>query len=126
MIDNQIDWVAVAEFLESAKARIADPVNWCTKDFAQSVVDGRIYPIAADDPRACRFCAVGAFNAEYHLRGNDDVTATARQELYAANARMFESSIYGTNDWHGHVAVMGVYDEAIKVARTKAKEAIAA
>lgn len=134
MNDNQIDhidWTAVADFLESAQNRIKDSVNWCKADFAQSVIDGRIYAVETDDPRACRFCAMGAFAAERHLQDITDESyyspvGQARRLLHVTNERINARSIFFINDVFGHTAVMGVYDEAIKVARTKAKEAIAA
>lgn len=94
---TQVDADPVVLALVRAKARIADPKNWC-RDGDNSYRPGET------------FCALLACKP-----GDGSMTT-----LSNAARELFDRSVIEVNDTLGHAAVMQVYDKAIDMARARA------
>lgn len=94
--------MTTADKLRAAKALIEDPAHWCQGHYALNA-DGA--DISAGDPRAVKWCAIGACN---HLGMTDKTT----DYLYRSSG----SPVTLINDLEGHAAVLALFDRAIELA----------
>jgi hypothetical protein len=73
MDEQQLAWRAIV-LLAGALDLLADPKRWTRKGYA---LDSRGRPVRVDDPRARRFCAIGAvLYSEHRLSGEPIPVAT--------------------------------------------------
>ena len=114
---------SVADVLRAAKERISDPKSWCRGAFAKAEDRRHVAPTS---DRACRWCAIGAMQAE---------TAVLTQRVQAG--RLLDQAmsdlvsrdfvlVTGVNDGIGqptklprresHRLVLRIYDRAIQLA----------
>ena len=109
----------VTEVLIRARRRITDKRRWMRFSRATAGPNGDRRVCLDGDPRAVRWCALGAVGAE---------TSTARatrtggwsirmdRALYDAAVERLEAvaDVAGTNDRRGHAAVLALFDQAIR------------
>jgi hypothetical protein len=116
--------------LERAFKRIEDPAGWCQGSTAEDA-DGK--PVTANNPSACRWCAVGALLAEcgaaslwdsrlptaYHSAR--DVLDAAAMKIIAGMPGRQCISIVPANDWPGidHDKIKTMFTIAIASAKDK-------
>lgn len=94
------------EILKAARARIADPQNWCQGWFAH---DERGQSLDYNDPEACSWCAVGALRRE-----GERWNRGAYKALWAQLPAGYDH-VSDYNDDYGvtHADVLALYDRAI-------------
>lgn len=111
-IENQIKVVAT---LKSGKAKIADPKNWTTDEYARDK-NGR--DVSCTSAEATCFCSVGALAnvMNVHSEHENRVQWECIKQL---NACSDGDTIYDYNDSHTHAEVMEVWDRAIQKAEDK-------
>jgi hypothetical protein len=98
--------VKPSELLTQARDLIADENNWTTVFYARGE-DGE--PLDTGfDPRAVRFCAVGACD---RTRASEAWLRRAAKELFPTM-----SGPASVNDRLGHAAAMQMFDRAIEIA----------
>ena len=110
-----------AELLRAARERIADKEHWAQGRLA---VDARNREVPPNDPRAERWCAIGAlcrvadapntsrlWTEPGAPRVYGHLIAAAEDEL--GNAQDSLEAVMGINDGPGHRAVLRLYDRAI-------------
>jgi hypothetical protein len=95
--------VTPLEILRAARAKIADPANWCQNNGAQ---DGDGNPVRVHSPAAQRWCIYGALEA-VNVLGDDDSLA-----LFALR-HSCDDLLALFNDNHTHTEVLAVFDRAI-------------
>jgi hypothetical protein len=99
--------MTVVEILRAARERIEDPERWCRGAFAKTASGT---PVEPWEPEAERWCAVGAVVA---VQARHEEALRARLLLDDAS---YADSATATNDHSRHVAVLRMYDRAIKSA----------
>jgi hypothetical protein len=106
------------EVLIRARARISDKRRWMRYGLASEGPNGRRLVCAPGDPRAVRWCAVGALEAEVTTArtGPKGWRFTLDEPLYAhAMSRLHQvGDVMRTNDRLGHAAVLALFDTAIR------------
>lgn len=101
-----------SEYLIAAKAVIADPANHLQSGvFAE---DEYGEELLGHDPRACKFCSVGALMKVGGYVFSEAYTYLQR----SANAMGGRSAVTIYNDTHDHADVMRLFDLAIERATT--------
>lgn len=99
-----------SEKLRAAKAKIADPANWCQLTFA---MDANGEPCDPRSGEAVQWCAIGAIDSfNWFDLSPEDYLRRASLELFGA-------VVGAANDCLGHSAVMRVYDRAIEMAEAE-------
>jgi superfamily II helicase len=104
----------VLEILTRARALLSEEVNWTQNSFARTA-DG--VPIQAEDPKACKFCMVGALNrANFEANTNWWVERIAATDVLRC---AIGGSITGYNDnpYCQHSNVLKAFDRAIACAK---------
>ena len=108
----------VTQVLIRARQRITDKRRWMRYGLASEGPNCKRLVCAPGDPRAVRWCAVGALEAELSTArtGPKGWQFTLDQALYeAALVRLSEAGdVMGTNDRRGHAAVLALFDAAIR------------
>lgn len=110
----------IVETLTQARALIASPAKWTRGVNARNNKGDRIN---WDNPRAARFCALGALK-----RASQQVDA--QRSLYSARQSMQKiieeisdySGIIEYNDSHKHADVVRVFDDAIGYAEAQQED----
>lgn len=108
--------------LEQARELLSDPAKW-TQGYLARDKDGDSCPASSID--AVCFCALGAIHKVLGLDafGNE---WTAVHEIANSAYMLLAEVVYNVpadyNDTHTHVEVMDMYDQAISVARSRAKQ----
>ena len=106
--------MASADILRAARARIEDPKNWTTGQFARNAKGD---PVSCYSRKAVCWCAIGAVSAERP----DNYGRDALGFLYMASADLFkQEDISIINDSLGHDAVLRAFDAAIAAAEAEA------
>ena len=95
----------IADLLRRARKRISTMDTWCQGTAAQ---DCRGNGVLSLHPDACRWCAIGAINAE---TANVNLRQLGEEALNAVCPRPYGAE--GVNDLLGHAAVLKMYDNAI-------------
>jgi hypothetical protein len=103
----------VTLIIERARALIADQATWCQGTFA-FLADGR--RCSAHEAGAVRFCAYGALQrAAYDLSGKralaEELAQKAAVAITGRTASRARATIIQTNDSHGRLAVLRLFDE---------------
>jgi len=96
------------QIVEKARDRIADPAHWCRKAFARTA-SGHICDVT--DPRARRFCAVGALAVEYLAAGSEWPDDDG--DKLAARFDPRGRTLVDVNDDDGQSAVLALLDKAL-------------
>lgn len=100
---------ATLDVLCEAWGRIADPAHWTRRAYAR---DRWSRVVGWDDPRACRWCAVGAVGSVLGDRPTPGYPA-----LQAATTQLFGTrSVNEINDEIGHAAIERIYALAVAYA----------
>lgn len=106
--------MASADILRAARARIEDPKNWTTGQFARNAKGD---PVSCYSKKAVCWCAIGAVNAER----TDGSERRALDFLYDASERLYGNlDVSIINDDGDHAAVLRVFDAAIAAAEAEA------
>ena len=109
----------VTDVLIRARERISDKRRWQRHALASEGPNGARLVCAPGDPRAVRWCAVGALEAELSTSIRTSPTGwrfTLNEPLYAhAMSRLQQvGDVMRTNDRLGHAAVLALFDAAIR------------
>jgi hypothetical protein len=108
----------VTEVLIKARERITDRRRWQRHALASEGPNTGRLVCAPGDPRAVRWCAVGALEAELTTArpGPKGGRFTLNEPLYAhAMSRLQQvGDVMRTNDRLGHAAVLALFDAAIR------------
>ena len=111
--------IAVYRQLEKAKAKIATSSTWAKGALAR---DKNSKPVSTVDPRACRFCSVGALLVSDvpYLLGDParDLLDKAASEIRSIH----NTDIITANDSSSHKTVMKIWDRAIEMAYKASKK----
>lgn len=94
------------ETLKKARELISDPERWCK---GVNCRDKRGSPCKSQD--ATQWCAIGAINHFSYGRSEGRPT----MPLHSYSHIFGEINAQFVNDYHGHAAVMTMYDRAIDV-----------
>jgi hypothetical protein len=117
--DDRPDAVTVAR---AARALIENRDRWTTGSYARTAIGTKCAP---DDPRAARWCAIGARVARV-ARGAADREASDAVDVAlrrAAHELWADGSPATVNDRRGHAAVLAMYDRAIELLEREAAAA---
>ena len=93
------------EILKAARELISDEAHWCQGRFACDETGDEAY---TTEPRACRWCALGAVWAV--APGTVGIGAAERFLDIASG-----ETITDYNDNHTHAEVLAMFDKAIKM-----------
>ena len=108
-----------AEYLQSARDKIADPAHWTKRTFAS---DEFGKPCNEFSSHSVRWCALGSLRVacgEYSVK-NYRLLDALRTKLNTIAIDHFTSNgIIAVNDDLGHAAVLELYDIAIRREKTK-------
>ena len=109
----------VTDVLIRARQRISDKRRWQRGMLASEGPNAGRLVCAPGDPRAVRWCAIGALEAEVSTARTSPKgwRFTLDRALYeAALVRLSEAGgdVMGTNDRRGHAAVLALFDAAIR------------
>jgi hypothetical protein len=94
--------------LKAARDKIADEINWTQYAAAR---DSAGMPVKATDPKACRWCMIGALIA---IEGDADTKKEAASHLREGFAPGLANSLSWLNDRANHKAVLELFDITIK------------
>lgn len=105
--------MASADILRAARARIEDPKNFCTGNYA---TDSKGRTVRPTSRKAARWCAYGALRAEEAV-----IDGPESKLLDTASIDLFDCVSPATvNDKLGHAAVLQMFDAAIAAAEAEA------
>ncbi len=96
----------VLAILQRARARIASPANWLRRLDSANQHGCRVDP---KHPSACRFCLLGAIQAECDSRLEVDVVCN-----WVIDTHNPTHAIVSYNDSHTHTEVLAAIDRAIE------------
>ena len=97
----------ILEILVAARAKIADPENWCIGTLAEDACKNTVEPWA---PAAIRWCAQGAiFSIVRHGGGTQDYALQVLSILRGTAG----TTVHMVNDIGGHAAILALFDRAI-------------
>jgi hypothetical protein len=92
--------------LRDGRAVIADPDHWTQGCYAE---DANGMGVGTADPRACKFCSIGAIYVANRRDGNRNL----QEEAVTALGRFMPGGIAKFNDNNRHAVVLAAWDAAI-------------
>lgn len=111
----------LSTILARARKRIEKPWQWIQHYYAQNM---RRDIVQANDPKACRFCAVGAVLAVLGLSDvSDKPNSISKRAIRlldeeSPSLNLCSTGVIGYNDYLAtHDGVIAVFDRAIKKAK---------
>ncbi|MFM7009061.1 MAG: hypothetical protein ACKO0Z_06960 [Betaproteobacteria bacterium] len=101
------------EVLKRSREIITDPKNWTQYTMARNDIGDKT---SYDDPRACKFCAMGAIYKASHeaLVCYDPVRAEVKETLNKRGGPTTWITSFNDSDDRQHSEVLELFDETIR------------